>query len=123
MAIALVIVSCKKGEVDISSLNGKWTVDSIQLGGYTNTANEYFWTIYKNNGENYYYDFREGNDLYIYFNGRYDTIPNYTIATAPSGKRYISYPPYTGDTIHSLSKTRLILISRQGGKSLVYFSK
>ena len=113
-AITLLIFSCKKEEVDISSLNGKWTVDSVQLGGYINTANEYFWTIYKNNGDNFYYDFRESDGLYIYFNGRYDTIPSYTIGTVPNGKRYVSYL-YIIDTIASLSRSKLVLITPQGG--------
>jgi hypothetical protein len=117
-----VFYGCKKSENPEYSIIGKWYIDSVQLA---NTP--IYWTIYKNAGENYYYDFRSDGKIYIYWiNNLYDTIPNYDLVKPATGKSFIKFqPPYgtTVDTILNLTEHKLTLTSPQGGKSILYFTR
>lgn len=119
----LVFYSCKKSESPEYSIIGKWYIDSIQLA---NTP--VYSTIYKNAGENYYYDFNADGKLYTYWlNNSFDTIPNYNWVKPATGNSYVKFPPLYGgtaaDTILNLTEHKLTLTAPQGGKSIIYFTR
>ena len=125
--LVILFSSCKKSENSLPSIIGKWYIDSIQIGSNLTTNNPNIWAIYRNTGENFYRDFNSDGKIYIYgANNSYDTIPNYELVRPVVGSSYIKYQPPNGtstDTIIDLTDHRLILLSAQGSKSKLFFSK
>ena len=125
--LVILFSSCKKSENSFPSIIGKWYIDSIQIGSNLTTNNPNIWAIYRNAGENFYHDFNSNGKIYLYGpNNSYDTIPNYDLVRPVVGSSYIKYQPPNGtstDTIIDLTDHRLILLSAQGSKSKLFFSK
>ncbi len=122
-ALLTVLSACGKDPLTNSSVAGKWQVDSIGLKSTGSNGIETTTTIYRNTGQNFYYDFRADGNLYLYLNNVYDTLKSYQVVDGKP-RSFIKYQtPFIIDSIVSISNNRLTLQNPQGNKSILYFSR
>ena len=118
--VPLIFCFCKKNSDGTGSVLGKWIIDSVQVVGRPYNE-EIMVTIYRNAGENFYFDFRP-DSVQIYWSAT-SYVTKYNLVQS-SGKTLLQFDQsYAADTVLKLTPGNMILTSRQGGRSLYFFSK
>ena len=121
LALSLLLSFCKKSHEEQGSIMGKWLIDSVQVVGRPYNE-EVMVTIYRNAGENYYFDFR-ADSVQIYWSST-NYITKYSLIKPSAGKTLLQFDQsYAADTVLKLTSRNMILTSRQGGRSLYFFSR